>query len=422
VHDDLRRKIMLKHIEINGYKSLRKVKVELSRLTVLFGPNASGKSNFIDGLQVLSRIASNRTLSDAISEPLRGYPIEQFSFPIGGLASLLSQDTAEFSFSVDLETGKPTGHYRYAINVCIRPASGSLSVGNEYLSILNKKGEVKGNPSIEKMSDQIRIRRKSKPANPQREPLNLNYAILSDTRFRGIEYRPIERCREELSGWRTYYLDPRVAMRSAMTPSDVLDIGPLGGAIAPFLYKLSNSRKNHYMAIKRTLKSLIPRIEDLNVDLDKKRGVLDITVQQDGIDYSNRIISEGTLRVLSLCAIAANPWGSGLVAFEEPENGVHPRRLELIADLLAAMALDQGRQVVVTTHSPLLCEAILRKQKENPHDISLMKVGYGAGGTIIDTFDVTGPLFSDQEIRAALANGAEDGLFEGLLMRGLIDE
>lgn len=413
---------MLKRIAIEGYKSLRNIDVELARLTVLFGPNASGKSNFIDGLQLLSRVASSRTLSDAMSEPLRGYPIEQFSFPSGGLASLLNQESAEFSFEVELETGRPANRYRYWVRICIRPDSGSLSVGNEYLALLNRKGEVKGNPSIEKVADQIRIRRKSKPANPQRETVGLNYAVLSDTRFRGIEYRHIERCREELSNWRTYYLDPRVAMRSAMPPSDVRDIGPLGNAVAPFLYKLSTGVDGYFAAIKRTLKSLIPRIEDLKVDLDKKRGVVDITIRQGGIDYSNRIISEGTLRVLSLCAIAANPWSGGLVAFEEPENGVHPRRLELIAELLSAMAIQQGRQVVVTTHSPLLCEAILRKQKQYPSEIALMRVGYGSEGTNIKAFDAAGPLFDDQQIRAALADRAEDGLFENLLMRGLIDE
>ncbi len=413
---------MLKKIEVKGYKSLRSVEVELSRLTVLFGPNASGKSNFIDGLQVLSRIAYQRTITDAISGPLRGYPIEQFSFPPGGLAALLSQDNAAFSFSVELEIGKPASNYKYRIEICIQPESGSLSVGDEFLAVLTQRGEVKGNSIIEKIGDQIRIRRKSKPANPQREPINLNYAIISDTRFRGIEYRHIERCRDELSNWRTYYLDPRVAMRSAMTPSDVRDIGPLGGMIAPFLYKLSNSRNGYFAAIKRTLKSLIPRIEDLKVDLDKKRGFVDITIQQDGIEYSNRIISEGTLRVLSLCAIAANPWASGLVAFEEPENGVHPRRIELIADLLAAMALDQGRQVVVTTHSPLLCEAVLKKQQKYPKDISLMKVGYGTEGTSIKPFNTSGPLFSDNEIKSALAERSEDGIFESLLLRGLIDE
>lgn len=413
---------MLKRIKIDGYKSLRHVSVELSPLTVLFGPNASGKSNFIDALQMLSRVISNRTLSEAITEPLRGYPVEQFSFPSGGLESLLNKKMGEFSIQVEIETGKPRTNYQYRLAISIRPDSGALSVSDEYLAILTRKGTIKGNPVIEKVDDQIRIRRKSKPANPQREAVGMNYTILSDNRFRGIEYRHNERCRQEISSWKTYYLDPRVAMRTAATPSDVLDIGSLGDTLAPFLYKLRGEKPKNYAAVKRTLKSLIPRIEELDVDLDKKRGVLDITVRQDGIDYSNRIISEGTLRVLSLCAIAANPWGSELIAFEEPENGVHPRRVELIAELLGAMAMNQGRQVVITTHSPLLCEAFIRKQKNNPNLVTLMKVGFKSGGTTISPFEVMGPLFSDQEIKAALAGKEEDGAFETLLLRGLIDE
>jgi predicted ATPase len=413
---------MLRRIKIERYKSLKQVNVALSPLTVLFGPNASGKSNFIDALQVLSRLISSRTLSDAISEPLRGYPIEQFSFPSGGLESLLNQTQAAFSIEVEVETGKPRTRYEYRMAIAIRPDSGALSVSDEYLAILSSKGTTKGNPIIERIEDQIRIRRKSKPANPQREAVGLNYSILSDSRFRGAEYRHNERCREEISSWRTYYLDPRIAMRTARTPSDVRDIGPLGETLAPFLYKLRAEKPNFYASVKRTLKSLIPRIEDLDVDLDKKRGVLDIRVRQNGIDYSNRIISEGTLRVLSLCAIAANPWGGELVAFEEPENGVHPRRVELIAELLGALAMNQGRQVIITTHSPLLCEAIIRKQRDYPERVTLMKVGYEAGGTTISPFDVSGSLFQDKEIRDALAGKEEDGVFETLLLRGLIDE
>ncbi len=103
--------------------------------------------------------------------------------------------------------------------------------------------------------------------------------------------------------------------------------------------------------MKRNIRSLIPSVEDLNVDLDEKRGTLDIRVRQNQAEFSSRIVSEGTLRVLALCAIAANPWARGLVAFEEPENGVHPRRPELIAELLASLAIDQQRRVSVTIHS-----------------------------------------------------------------------
>ena len=56
---------MLKQIKIQGYKSLVELEVSLEPLAVLFGPNASGKSNFLDALQLLSRIATNRSFNPA---------------------------------------------------------------------------------------------------------------------------------------------------------------------------------------------------------------------------------------------------------------------------------------------------------------------------------------------------------------------
>lgn len=413
---------MLSQLKVKGFKSLGEVEIKLPRMAVLFGPNAAGKSNLLDAVQALSRIGTCRTLSDALSEPIRGYPVEAFTFPKGGLVELLSEQTAQFSLEAYLDVGKEHYRYLYRVAVEIQPGSGSLGVMDEYLAALGKKNDPKGSPSIERIDDQLRIRRKSKPANPRRESIGLNYSILSDPRLSGVEYKAIERCRGELSGWRAYYLDPRVAMRSARPPSDVRDIGVLGEDIAPFLYRLQAENPKHFEAVKRTLRSLIPNVEDLSVDLDKRRGTLDIQVRQGGMDFSSRIVSEGTLRVLALCALAVNPWSGSLLAFEEPENGVHPRRLELIVQLLTSLAIDQGRQIIITTHSPLFCDAVLKRAKSRPNDIALLRVRRGPSGTEVCPFNVTGPLFKDQEIADALTTGTEDGLFESLILRGMLDE
>jgi predicted ATPase len=411
---------MLTRLAIRGFKSLADVSIEFPRMAVLFGPNAAGKSNLLDAVQALSRIGTLRTLADALGEPIRGYPIEAFSFPAGGLQELLGAARASFGLEADLRVGKDA--YRYRIETTIEPASGRLSVADEYLAQLGARGEPKGRPALERVGANLHIRRKSKPAHPRQEPLGLNHSILSDPRLGGVEYRALERTRQELSGWRTYYLDPRVAMRAAQPPSDVRDIGVLGGEIAPFLYRLRGEQPKHFQAIARTLRSIVPSVEELGVDLDKRRGTLDILVRQAGVDYSSRIVSEGTLRVLALCAIAVNPWGGSVLAFEEPENGVHPRRLELIAQLLASLALEQGRQLIVTTHSPLFCDAVLKSARSRPGDIGLFNVRREDAATVVGPFDVTGPLFKDQEIAAALTAGTEDGLFESLMLRGLLDE
>lgn len=411
---------MLTKLRVRGFKSLRDFSVELPRLTVLFGPNASGKSNVLDAIQALSRIGTMRTLSDALSEPIRGYPIEAFSFPPGGLAELLSARRAQFTLEADLVGDSE--RYRYRIEVAIEPNSGRLTTADEYLALLGAKGEPKGTPAIERVDLNLHIRRKSKPAHPRQEPVGLNHAILSDLRLGGAEYRWVERVRTELSDWRTYYLDPRVAMRSPRPPSEVRDIGVLGGDIAPFLYRLRGEHPERFQAIVRTLRSVVPSVEDLTVDLDERRGTLDISIRQGGVLYSSRIISEGTLRVLALCAIAANPWGGSVIAFEEPENGVHPRRIELIAQLLFFLAIEQGRQVIVTTHSPLFCGAILKAAGKRPDDVGLFNVRRDGALTVVERFTTTGLLFKDHEIAAALTAPTEDGLFESLLLRGLIDE
>ena len=94
---------MIKRIKIRGYKSFKDVEVRLEPLSVLFGPNAAGKSNFLDALQLLSRIAMSRSLKEAFEPPYRGKPLESFWFGEGGIEGLLSKDSAHFSIEVDVE-------------------------------------------------------------------------------------------------------------------------------------------------------------------------------------------------------------------------------------------------------------------------------------------------------------------------------
>jgi predicted ATPase len=124
---------MPRHLGIVGFKSLGEVGVSFPRLTVLFGPNAAGKSNLLDAIQALSCIVTSRTLSDALSEPIRGCPVEAFAFPPGGLAALLSKKESRFKLQADFNIGKD--HFRYWTEIAIQPESGSLSVTDEYLWI-----------------------------------------------------------------------------------------------------------------------------------------------------------------------------------------------------------------------------------------------------------------------------------------------
>lgn len=64
-------------------------------------------------------------------------------------------------------------------------------------------------------------------------------------------------------------------------------------------------------------------------------------------------MSDGILLAAGLILISR--WaGNRRLLIEEPENGLHPRQLKVVADAIRSISEDQGAQVILTTHSPLL--------------------------------------------------------------------
>ncbi len=234
---------MLRSVKIRGFKSIEDASVRLPRLSVLFGPNATGKSNFIDALQLLSLLSSERTISDALSRPIRGYPMEQFTFPSGGLPELIQKPEAFLTLEGDIvpQRGDPL---RYRVVLRLEPEKGIVTVADEYFQRLkNRSFEPKGKARIEKEGDHLLVRRLGEAGQPRQELVGLSHTILSDTRNSGNLYPDFDRARQELNSWRIYYLDPRVAMRQPTPPQEVYDIGPLGQNLAPFLYRLKWKEK-----------------------------------------------------------------------------------------------------------------------------------------------------------------------------------
>ena len=208
-------------------------------------------------------------------------------------------------------------------------------------------------------------------------------------------------------------------MRAAVPPREVPDIGAQGEHIAPFLYGLKVREPRRFAAVGRALRAVIPAIGALDVDLDTKRGTLDIQVEQDGTTFSSRIVSEGTLRVLGLCAIAVTA-ESGLIAFEEPENGVQPQRLERIAELLASVTRRSGAQIVVTTHSPGFIAAMLARAQVDGADIGLFSVGRDGRATVIRRLEDFG-LWQDNAIDELLSEPDSHDKTTALIRRGWLD-
>jgi len=104
--------------------------------------------------------------------------------------------------------------------------------------------------------------------------------------------------------------------------------------------------------------------------------------QKDGELFEASQLSDGVMYVLGLAVHMISADAGQILFIEEPETGVHPRRLGEVVDLLRTIA-DEGRQIIVSTHSPTMLDAF----KDQPEAIVLFR--RGASGTVVRTLAST---------------------------------
>ena len=96
--------------------------------------------------------------------------------------------------------------------------------------------------------------------------------MLSDRSLSGNGYPWLDQVRSELGDGRTYYFAPRLAMRTEESPADVNDIGIHGEYLASFLYRLRAEHPKHFEAVSRALRSIVPSVDGLEVELRRTSG------------------------------------------------------------------------------------------------------------------------------------------------------
>ena len=427
---------MLKRIKIQGYKSLADIELNLKPLSVLVGPNASGKSNFLDALQLLSRMTTCQTLEDAFEPPYRGHPLESFTFGDEGIKSLLEEEKVSFSMEVDVqlsttviesvnqriqeirETAKRDTqnvdnsvsrqtlpvrekYLRYRIEIEMFPKFGILQVADEYLAALTATGELnqKRKPFLEQVGDRLHLRMEGQ-SHPLYYERYLDFSILSKSHY-PPHYPHLTAMQEELANWLTFYLEPREQMRLPNPVKAVHDIGPMGEDLAAFLNTLKARNKRQFESIEKSLHAMIPSITGIDVSVNEL-GEVELDLCEGEKRISARVLSEGTLRILGILALVGAEEPPTLIGFEEPENGIHPRRIRRIARFLETRMILEDIQFIVTTHSSLLPDLV-------PPE-SLYVCRKVNGNTEIEPYTQMsiGPLWKKSEIEVALDD--EDAL------------
>jgi predicted ATPase len=366
--------------------------MEFAPLTVIAGANASGKSNLFDAMQLLTRVVET-DLKTAFSEQ-RGdanelftqFSQNEFSDEILFGIELLIDKSIKDKFGGRVLLKYTRLRYELKIKrITNERGLDDLVISSESLNpirhdddlwiknyIPKKNIEVwrpkvktgkRGVAYIDTENDRINLRQDGKGGIKKEFSLNnINQSILSIVN--SVDFPHALGAKEEIRNWKFLQLNPEDLRR----PSSYLakdNLTHTGQNLASTLYRIKVSDPNAIKGIVRKLNALLPSIVDVDVLDDKvgKQFVVQIKTQ-DKREFTSRVLSEGTLRLLTLCVFLYDPSHNGLICFEEPENGIHPARIKMTAQLLKDLVSNfddvdsELRQIIVNTHSPVLVSEI----------------------------------------------------------------
>ena len=169
---------------------------------------------------------------------------------------------------------------------------------------------------------------------------------------------------QEMRSWQTLMLEPS-AMRSPSLYRDPGFIDSRGANLPNTIYRLMRQEDPSGRVASELANRLARLIDDVTsarVIEDERFETRTLTIAgRDGVEHAAHSLSDGTLRFLVLTVLDLDPEMEGVICLEEPENGIHPERIETIIRLLQDIAVDADlavdstnplRQVIVNTHSP----------------------------------------------------------------------
>jgi len=400
---------MLTKLEAHGFKNLLDFSVSLGPFNCIAGLNGVGKSNIFDAIKFLSLLSDKSIVEAALAvrDSESADPLDIF-WTNGEYRAERLKLSVEMIVPLDIiddfgRKAQATSTFlRYEVELARDPeeeTSGSLGIylAHETLKYINK-GEAANLLNFPLSAAQFRdkiVVNKRKGAGyistqlvddviieinlhqdggssgqPQKIPArNIPKTVVSNTN--STAWPTILAARREMQSWRFLALEPS-AMRRSNRIHEEGTVGADGGRLAAALYKLYRRDPNVYSRIASRLSEIVPT-SDMRVDVDQIRQLLTVEVKErSGAFLPARALSDGTLRFLALCIIAEDPDFKGLLCFEEPENGIHPAKMDAMLKLLKELAVDPSqpvgednplRQILIATHSPVLVKL------ETPDDL-----------------------------------------------------
>ena len=306
----------LESIEVDGYKSIRELHLELRDLNVLIGANGAGKSNLISAFGLLADLVAGR---------LRLHVGRR-----GGANSLLhfgSKQTTEVCLKVRFARGE----YEYKVAL-------SSTTDDGLLVEIESIGWPGGVFDLATFGGEAGIVRDI--------PLSA-----------GIHASAV---RDLIRGWRVHHFHDTSSSAPIKLKQDVDDNRELradGSNLAAVLHALSHVAPAAYRRIVAATRQVAPYFDDFALDPDRlnpTKIMLGWRHRTDDSFFGPDALSDGTLRFIALATLLLQPNLPSLIVIDEPELGLHPFAIAQLAGMLRSAAT--RTQVIVATQSVTLLD------------------------------------------------------------------
>jgi predicted ATPase len=347
---------VLENVRVQNYKCLLNTEVELGAFNVLIGPNDSGKTSFFEAVHLLAAT--------------------QF----GDMSSLVWEKRRERAIVLEA-TGRLANSKLYKNRIALTPENGDVT---ESLKV--DQGTLFDTASISRNSDrsfmlgtpsgQIHISRNARPlahmaprirtGTPSDQFADILLALQSSMEFQ---------------------LDPK-AMRAAVQASPTPSLNQTGSNLAAVLQAmLSGPDRKTVIELESKLHDAIPTLSGISLStLANSTHQIEFTLTSDArppVTIPCSQASDGAMLLLGFLVLVYGNTPSRLL-IEEPENGLHPSRLEMVVDILRKISTgeigNRPRQVILTSHSPLLLNYV------QPEDVRVFRRDEKLG-TKVDSMD-----------------------------------
>jgi predicted ATPase len=375
---------MIRLIEALNYRCLRYVHQPLQDFQILIGPNASGKTTFLDVVAFLGDLLA-KGLDDAITE--RSTNIQDLFF--------LRQGT-RFELAVEMEVppdrqlaqgdDQNWEQVRYEVAIGMNPEASQYEIFDEQVILISSKVRhgAKG------------TQRSLFPAPPAPPESIMHPRMVGDAKRRTVRkvhlgndnYYAETASGKSKGGWApSIRLGPRksalanmpddeanfpattwmrdllidgtqklmlnsLALRQSSRPGQGQLFKPDGSNLPWVIEKLRKDDPARFREWIEQLQTALPDIDDVMTAEfpDTRHRFLQI-VYRGGLKVPSWTVSDGTLRMLALTLPAYLTSFEGVYLIEEPENGIHPMAMETVYQALRSV---YNAQILLATHSPVI--------------------------------------------------------------------